>query len=237
MKKYLFVLSAITIQLSVSAQVGIGTENPKATLHIAEDLLTKKIQGLIPPRVPISKLNELKELYSEEHHGTIVFVTSIDEAASNKTQKVTDLGYYYYHQPTANIVGEWRGIGGQKSNASFFYMPSIVFDTKIETPNGDTWKRNLYLEYKAQFTNKTFVPDYVSGGTLSDVASNTFVKSTGAPNAINTLPNATDLYYYVTDYDKTAIEVLNISEEGILEYKVIGTGTDYSFINIVFVEK
>ena len=76
-----------------------------------------------------------------------------------------------------------------------------------------------------------------TGGKIVDEARTTFIKSTNAPNVIPYLPNSKDLYYYVTDYDTTALENLSIDEDGILTYDVKGTGTDYSFINIVFVIK
>ncbi len=120
------------------------------------------------------------------------------------------------------------------SNAQkFFYMPSIVIDTKVVKQGV---KRNLYAEYVAQFSNKKFEMDE-TGGKIVDEARTTFIKSTNAPNVIPYLPNSKDLYYYVTDYDTTALENLSIDEDGILTYDVKGTGTDYSFINIVFVIK
>ncbi len=111
-----------------------------------------------------------------------------------------------------------------------FYMPSIVFDTSSP---GTGFTRNLYNEYVAQFTGKKVE----SNGSVSDDPSEKFISSTDAPAEIPHLPNATDLYYYITDYDTTALGNLSIDPNGVLTYDVIGIGTDYSLVNIVFVVK
>jgi len=83
-----------------------------------------------------------------------------------------------------------------------------------------------------------------NGGTInSSLPSAKFIKSTGgtpettAPAEIPNLPLATDMWYYITDYDTSALENLSIDQNGILSYTVKGTGTDYSFVNVVFVIK
>lgn len=121
-----------------------------------------------------------------------------------------------------------------KATPKFFYMPSIIFDTTV---TGTALKRNLHAEYLAQFTGMEFIPNTTTGGEVGPAPSAKFIASASAPAIIPNIPGATDLYYYVTDYDTTALANLSIDENGVLTYDVIGTGTDYSFVNIVFVVK
>ena len=65
----------------------------------------------------------------------------------------------------------------------------------------------------------------------------TFIKSAGADPEIPYLPNATDMYYYITYYDTTVFANVEITADGILEYDIIGPGTEASYMNIVFVVK
>ena len=127
----------------------------------------------------------------------------------------------------------WESTEVIKPAQKFFYMPSIVINTRT---NVQGVKRDLYKEYVAQFTNKEFIPD-ANGGSIGTSPSSTFVKSTGSPDAIPVIPNASDIYYYVTNFDNTALSNLSIDANGVLTYDVVGTGTDYSFINVVFVIK
>ncbi len=121
-------------------------------------------------------------------------------------------GYYYWYN------GRWnRVITGSSNNAAmpqFFYMPTLLFDTSTL----GTFTKDLYQAYIDRFTTPA-------------------VSSTGAPAQIPSVPNATDLYYYVTDYDTTVMDNLSVDANGVLTYDVIGLGNPYSFITVVFVVK
>lgn len=116
-------------------------------------------------------------------------------------------GIYY------NTGSHWQKIGSAFTN--WFYMPSTIFDTSII---GNNLTKNLYQLYVNQFTN----PKY---------------KSQGAPSALPYLPNADDLYYYITDYDQDVFEIVSLTDEGILTYNVKQAASAYSLINIIFVLK
>lgn len=222
-KKY-FLLAAVLFSAVVSAQVKIGgtdgTPNANAMLEVeATD------KGVLLPRVELTTLTDEAPL--EAHvQGMVVYNTTVNPAEN------LDLGLYQ------NDGTQWRRLitSGDESlgGVKFFYMPSIMINT---SSNGTGLKRNLHAEYISQFTNKEFIPDTVTGGSVGTDARPTFVKSTNAPDEVPNTPAPTDLWYYVTDYDDTALENLSIDENGILTYDVIGTGTDYSFVNIVFVVK
>lgn len=121
-------------------------------------------------------------------------------------------GFYY------NDGFKWQQMVTTDNKAvKFFYMPSITFDTGVL---GDG-KKELYVEYAKQFT----------------MASGNAVKSTSAPAVIPHFPAASDLYYYVTDYDPAVFSDIVIDDNGVMTYKIIGTGTPTSIMNIVFVVK
>lgn len=228
-KKY-FLLAAVLFGTVVSAQVKIGgtdgTPNVNAMLEIES---TNK--GVLFPRLALTSLSSEAPL-SNHVEGMIVYNTTVD-AVENLTSGL------YQNDGTQwkRLIAEGdEALGGVK----FFYMPSIV----INTSSNGIYKRNLHAEYIAQFTGKEFLPDPVNtGGSVGPNDSPRFVKSTGgtpettAPDEIPNTPTAADLWYYVTDYDDTALDNLSIDENGVLTYEVIGTGTDYSFINVVFVVK
>ncbi|WHT40609.1 hypothetical protein QNH98_08710 [Myroides sp. mNGS23_01] len=120
-------------------------------------------------------------------------------------------GFYY------NDGTKWQQMVTSDNKAvKFFYMPSIVFDTgTLGAGNKD-----LYQEYVKQFT--------LVGNTASSI---------GAPSVIPHFPEATDLYYYVTDYDTTVFSDISITADGKMTYTVIGSGNPYAVMNIVFVVK
>jgi hypothetical protein len=96
-----------------------------------------------------------------------------------------------------------------------FYPPSIEVDVAT---TGTGRIIDLYAEYIDQYGT----PDVVSAG---------------APAAIPTYAN-TELYYYVTHYDDTVFDNVNVSATGVMTYDVIAAPTDYNtLINVVFVAK
>lgn len=103
------------------------------------------------------------------------------------------------------------------SPLKWFYMPSIA----ISTENISTTSQfiDLYAEYKKQFTG-------------SDAT--TFKASINSPGKIPHYPSAKDLYYYVTYYSKDVFQIIKITEEGVMEYKIIGSASDETHINIAF---
>jgi hypothetical protein len=95
-------------------------------------------------------------------------------------------------------------------------MPSFVFDVSTM---GTNKTKNLYAEYVAQLNS-------------------TVIHSPGAPNEVlASIPAATALYYYVTAYDNTVFGNISIDANGLMKYDIVGTATDATFINIVFVAK
>lgn len=232
MNKNLIVLLVLLCSIGVSAQVKIGGADgePSASSMLEVESNNK---GVLIPRIALTAIDQKLDSNIENANSLLIYNT-----ATVAAQGIVP-GYYYWKEDTttpANSV--WvrmisegdQSLGGVK----FFYMPSIVINTET---NGTGFKRNLHAEYISQFTNKEFIPNSSTGGSVGSAVRPTFVKSTGAPVSIPNTPSATNLWYYVTDYDNTSLTNLSIDENGILTYDVIGTGTDYSFVNIVFVVK
>lgn len=110
----------------------------------------------------------------------------------------------------------------------FFYMPSVAMPTApnhivsgdgFSVSGGGVFSVNLHARYQAQF---------------------------GTPKAVNTLRTTTlpvlpprELDYYVTSYDEAVFEAVNISDAGVLTYKIKATAqvTAATFMNIVFAVK
>ena len=87
-----------------SAQVGINTSNPKATLEVVAKNTPSVYDGLIAPKLSGDQLSQKN--YTNEQSGAIVYVTS---AASNLQGQVVDVdkaGYYYFDGT------KWKTIGG-----------------------------------------------------------------------------------------------------------------------------
>lgn len=230
--KKIYLAFLFLISIFAHAQVGYGTPTPDKSAAI-EILAPDK--GILIPRVELT--SDTQKLQSSINNANALLVFNNGAALTH--------GFYYWkanfnNQNENDGTGKWIALGSDFSSMpKFFYMPSIIINTSV---NG-TFKRNLYAEYKAQFTGKEFILNSSTGGDVGANNSLKFVKSTGgspettAPNEIPFVLQPADLWYYITDYDATALSSLTIDANGILTYTVIGSGTDYSFVNIVFVVK
>jgi len=107
---------------------------------------------------------------------------------------------------------DWVCISGNV--VRFFYLPSLNIDTSSK---GNRRTIDLYQAYKDQFSSP-------------------LVSSPGA-SGIPYFESASDLEYYVTDYDTSVLSKLSINSNGVLTYDVIGDATACSFINVVLVVK
>lgn len=164
-------------------------------------------RGLLLPRVKLSKTSLATPLNAHVPGMTVY---------NTEAQNDVVPGFYY------NDGAKWQQMVTTDNKAvKFFYMPTITFDTGVITPADKTESKDLYDEYQKQFNLK-------SGHAVA---------STNAPTVIPHYPAATDLYYYVTDYDPAVFKDIVITAEGKMTYKVIGTGTPTSIMNIVFVVK
>ncbi len=219
----IFGLSVTVAQAQTTGKVGINTDTPKATLDVKKG--DSDFPGVIVPRVTGTFLQEAT--YGFPQHNAIVYVEDLGTMgatadARKQAEFVTGEGYYYFDAEEPGHSGYARGRWMRWApKANWFYMPSISIPT--DNPgNGAERSLNLYTKYRDQF---------------SDVVGNNGVKSTNAPDAIPFFVKSNELYYYITDYDKAVLEIISLSDQGVLKYKVKTAPTPCSFINIVFVVK
>lgn len=130
-----------------------------------------------------------------------------------------------------------------KAAPRFFYMPAVVFNTDNQTTGTTTLTRDLYELYANQFNGTAH--HIVQGANTAGTAAVETVNYTGgvvsSANATNALSSYLftrgELEYHITYYDQTVFEIVGITEDGVLEYKIIGEATPMSYMNIVFVIK
>lgn len=110
-------------------------------------------------------------------------------------------------------VPNWLSLG--QNTMRFFYMPSI----NIATPNiGSVPDIDLYEAYKKEFMTP-------------------LMKNSAAPQSIPYYTKATDLYYYVTYYDKAVMNITNITDDGKMSYSILRKADYDTYMNVVFVIK
>lgn len=230
MKKFSFLL-IMTLLLGAAArmeaQVTIGS-NAEPNAGAVLDLISGDNKGMLMPRVALTSTRVFGPLKST--NGT-VYADYTNHTAGmtvyNTATNNTDVGYevspgYYY-----NDGAKWVRLPQRYTN--WFFMPSVSFDTST-SGNGRTKK--LYDLYLQQFTGKV-----TTDGVISGTSTGRFIGSSGAPATIPYVPAATDLYYYITDYDSAVFSGISIDANGVMTYNVTAAATDCSYINVVFVLK
>ena len=95
MKKIFLSIAFIATGLVASAQVGVGTVDPKVSLQVDKSAVATEADGVLVPRVTVAELNTKAGAYGEDQNGTLVFVTATAGAA-NETSAVTATGFHYY---------------------------------------------------------------------------------------------------------------------------------------------
>lgn len=244
LKKLLFI-SLTMFFFKVNAQVGIGTENPKATLDVVAANKTgssTNVEGILIPRVSRERVQSMVNV----EKSTLVFVD--DVTSGSPDENMEQEGFYYFDGAL------WTDVAPKKeatpaSDLSHFYMPSVVLPTIstdsriLDTANLDytyanasgEYTVNLYSLYKIQFTTPI---------TSSIVHVDNPSLPIGTPvTAEHTLESvvkpATSYHYFITYADPNVFEEIKLDGNGILKYKVkansiVRTGT---FMNIVIKSK
>lgn len=198
----------LTIALfCMSAHAQVGFGTPTPDPS-AEVEIQANDKGILIPRVALTGTTD-----------NTTIATPANSLMVFNTSTVADIspGFYYWYN------SKWNRIimGDDATMPQFFYMPALLFDTSALATSQT---KDLYQAYVDQFTG-------------AGAYATKFVRSTSAPAEIPHIPQATDLYYYVTDYDDTVLANLSIDANGLLTYDIIGTGSPYSFITVVFVVK
>jgi len=104
MKRILFLaIFSFGINLSFS-QVGVNTTDPKATLEVKGDPSDIAIvDGVIAPR--ITRDNLIAKIgYTSAQTGAIIYVMDLSGTVNASTDKITEIGYYYFNGSTWNSM-------------------------------------------------------------------------------------------------------------------------------------
>lgn len=106
-KKRILLIFFITLGTFAFAQnTGIGTNDPKSTLHIQGTPKSAHIMdGVIPPRITGNQL--YRKQYTADQDGAIVYVTAAATGAylSGQTENVKQVGVYFFDSKTNKWVG------------------------------------------------------------------------------------------------------------------------------------
>ena len=121
MKKNIILLGSLILSSVAYSQVGIDTQDPKATLDVVvtADKLNKPF-GIIAPRVTGTQLRNAGGQFLEPQDGAIVYATSSAETTTGRAKDVTQKGYYYYDWAIHN--GSSQGLWVALKNAPAEYV-------------------------------------------------------------------------------------------------------------------
>ncbi|MGG7437598.1 hypothetical protein ACQ7CU_05895 [Chryseobacterium arthrosphaerae] len=108
MKTFLTIIfiSAATV---LSAQTGINTDQPKATLDITAKKEALTIDGLLPPRLTREELTAKgNTLYGAEQDGTVIYITNASGGdKQGQREFIESKGLYIFDAEAANNQGRW----------------------------------------------------------------------------------------------------------------------------------
>ncbi len=108
MKKSLSIIS-LCASVITFAQIGINTDQPKATLDVTAKKEVLTIDGLLPPRLTRAELTEKgNTLYGKDQDGIIIYIKDIS-GGDNQSQRefIESKGLYIFDAEAANKEGRW----------------------------------------------------------------------------------------------------------------------------------
>ncbi len=140
MKKDLFAAFVLGMISFTTAQVGINTVTPQATLDVAlpETYAAGAKAGVALPMLTGNQIVQIQE--ADMKPGTLVFATT----PSTTSNDITAAGHWYWKDST----DKWEPLNINRPN--FFYSPSILVPTESSEPGFGTI--DLYENYKIQFS-------------------------------------------------------------------------------------
>ncbi|TJZ59847.1 hypothetical protein FAZ15_13195 [Sphingobacterium olei] len=238
MKRHFFGLITgifMIVGVPVYGQIGHGTSDPSKA-SVMEMLSPSK--GLLTPRVALTSLDSFDPIQGElatnasKVNSLLIYNTATAGTAPNNVTP----GYYYWttaNQRWNRLIND-ADITALELKAAlpkFFYMPSIIIPTAaahIPTEYNSSMtfddgtkigSINLHALYSSQFNG-------ISGSS---------VRSPGAGTGTLPIIPANELNYYITWYDNTLFDNVQLTNAGTLTYHVSASTPDEgSFMNIVF---
>jgi len=145
--KSIITMAACLFSLTAYSQVGINTNNPKASLDIsAKTTDGSKPEGLIAPRLTGDQIRAGDNQYGTAQKGAILYATSAVTSPSTKTANITAEGYYFFDGTS------WQKITGAASAG----------DTTNDAWINDTANSMVKLGTKSDGTARTAGTDFVA---------------------------------------------------------------------------
>lgn len=235
MKSKLLTLALLSAGFYLSAQVGINTGGPQATLDVVGfPSNTNKLDGVIAPRLTGAQLSAKN--YTAAQTGAIVYVTVVEAAPAGQTAAVVSPGYYYFDGTKwGNLGADWRTVGNAGTTPT-----TAGLGTDISTGNylGTSDGQNLVLATQKNVKGILDLNGTLRGGN-SNTTTGPFASFTWGSN--NTLTNSTSSNIALGkdntvsaqgNFPAVAIGLANTANNGA---KIIGnTNTASGANNLVF---
>ncbi|MBD8349228.1 hypothetical protein [Dysgonomonas sp. HGC4] len=137
-KKILFILLLLTVMFRANAQVGINTENPKATLDVsAAKTDGTTAEGIIAPKLSLQQLVVKDAKYTADQVGTIVYVNDISGTVSTKTANIKKVGYYYFDGTLWKSFDQGWGLTGNSGTDGAVNFLGTIDDKDLVFKRGN----------------------------------------------------------------------------------------------------
>lgn len=178
LKIYLFsTILILCANLNIFAQVGVNTEDPKATLDITNATNGTAPEGLLVPRLTGNEIESMTTSASlgGVHNGLLVFSTKASNAV---TPVITSTGFWYFD----SIDSTWKILEREERKSS------VIID-----PNGGGDYRSLQAAYDEE-AKKKYIPTVANApvefictngnvGNLQTDGSIPYIKITGGASS------------------------------------------------------
>ena len=233
MKKYLLGAMLIASCVFAYAQVGVGTNNPKATLDVNAMYKTGNeslVDGVLIPRVDRERALSMTNVVES----TLIYVDNVSNGPSN--DMINAVGFYYYK---SNEQGGWVKLGSEYAKPEFFYMPSVILptyptdgliinDNQAYKETAGLFEVDLFLLFSRQFVN----PLASSPEKISSISNTIKSQKDKLDQFIKT---ASDYHYYIVYADQTLFDDIKVDTNGKLSYKIKSDAVikNGSFMNAV----
>ncbi|MFD2035316.1 hypothetical protein ACFSKL_10965 [Belliella marina] len=167
MKKVLSSIVLLLVCNIASAQVGINTTEPKATLDVTAKMTDgSSAEGVLLPRLTGDQIQSADAVYGPDQIGALIYATEAVTVASTKTANITAAGYYFFD----GII--WQKVG----NDAFNYTAGNGLTLNgTETELGGTLNKGTIVaqgDFPLAFTSSATNGFSVDGTTLSVDAAN-----------------------------------------------------------------
>lgn len=184
-KKILFILLLLTVVFRANAQVGVNTENPKATLDVSATKTDgTTAEGIIAPKLSLQQLVVKDAKYTADQVGTIVYVNDISGTASTKTANIKKVGYYYFDGTLWKSFDQGWGLTGNSGTDGAVNFLGTIDDKDLVFKRG-----NQLAGYLGGFTGNTIFGLGALGLSASEQGGNVAIGNNSLQNNLKGISN------------------------------------------------